>query len=109
MVLVASPSAIGSTPVASGSSVPPWPAFAAPVIRRTRATASAEVRPISLSSTSQPCSGRPRGLRGIVSLTAASLIIRFDIAGQIGRHLGLAQQFVDAAGAIEALVEAKAD
>src|SRR5260370_25833769 len=64
-VLVASPSAIGSTPVASGSSVPPCPAFSASSARRTAATARLEVMPGGLSRTSQPWPGTPPRLRAI--------------------------------------------
>jgi hypothetical protein len=53
-VLVASPNASGSTPVASGSNVPPWPTLRARVIRRARLTASVEVIPWGLSRHNQP-------------------------------------------------------
>src|SRR5829696_8167830 len=64
-VLVASPSAIGSTPLASGSSVPPWPAFCAPNKRRTLPTAGVEPSPTGLSSTTQPSILSPFLLRDI--------------------------------------------
>src|SRR2546430_13770315 len=59
--LVASPSAIGSTPLASGSSVPPWPTlvFGSPASRRMRftaLTAVVEPRPTGLSMMIQPSS-----------------------------------------------------
>src|SRR3954451_18546703 len=59
--LVASPSAIGSTPLASGSSVPPWPTFVlgSPAPRRMRLTALTAVvepRPTGLSRMIQPWS-----------------------------------------------------
>src|SRR5687768_15115464 len=54
MVLVASPSAIGKMPVASGSSVPPCPIFCAFMIRRTFPTAWVDVIPAGLSSAIQP-------------------------------------------------------
>src|SRR6185312_1295541 len=103
-VLVASPSAIGSTPVASGSSVPPWPAFSASSARRTAATARLEVMPNGLSRTSQPCSGTPRRLRAI-----AVRLIRRVCRGrrQIALDLGPVQQLVDAAGMIEGGVESE--
>src|SRR5690606_6160423 len=58
-VLVASPSAIGSMPEASGSSVPAWPALSAWNSHFTLETASVEPMPTGLSSTSQPETGRP--------------------------------------------------
>src|SRR6185369_13164929 len=59
--LVASPSAIGSTPLASGSSVPPWPTLVlgSPACRRMRFTALTTVvepRPTGLSRMIQPWS-----------------------------------------------------
>src|SRR5260370_41218835 len=54
MVLVASPRAIGSTPVANGSRVPACPTFAA-VARRATSTTRLELMPSGLSMTSQPC------------------------------------------------------
>src|ERR1051325_9051356 len=58
---VASPSAIGSTPLASGSSVPPWPTllFGSPAWRRMRLTALTAVvdpKPTGLSRMIQPWS-----------------------------------------------------
>src|SRR5580658_10542469 len=53
-VLVASPKAIGSTPEASGSSVPAWPAFLALNRYLTCATACVEVSPTGLSRQTQP-------------------------------------------------------
>src|SRR4051812_50152214 len=53
-VLVASPSAMGRTPVASGSSVPACPALAAAKARLTTDTAWVDVMPIGLSRMSQP-------------------------------------------------------
>src|SRR5581483_1364760 len=57
-VLVASPSAIGSDPDASGSSVPAWPARFAANNRLITATACVEVMPTGLSSTTQPWTSR---------------------------------------------------
>src|SRR5438132_14200836 len=59
--LVASPSAIGRTPLASGSSVPPWPTFVfgSPASRRMRLTALTAVvepSPAGLSRMIQPWS-----------------------------------------------------
>src|SRR5579883_1252068 len=96
-VLVASPSAIGSTPVASGSSVPPCPAFAASRQRRTCPTARLELIPKGLSRTSQPWIGRPCRLAVIVG----RVLLRTEIA----LHLRSVQQFADAAGMVEGGIE----
>src|SRR5580704_16438423 len=101
-VLVASPSAIGSTPVARGSSVPPCPAFSASSARRAAATARLDVMPKGLSRTSQPWSGTPRRLRAI----AVGLLPRVRLPPrQVALDLGPVQQFVDAVGMIERRVE----
>src|ERR1700723_1523863 len=52
-VFVASPSATGRIPVASGSSVPACPAFI-PVVRFSLVTTRLDVMPAGLSMTSQP-------------------------------------------------------
>ena len=57
-VLVASPSAIGRMPEASGSRVPAWPAFLALKARFTTATAWVEVMPTRLSRMTQPETSR---------------------------------------------------
>src|SRR5712671_2435501 len=57
-VLVASPSAIGRQPEASGSSVPACPARLHENSRLMAPTACVEVMPIALSSTIQPCTSR---------------------------------------------------
>ena len=57
-VLVASPSAIGRMPEASGSRVPAWPAFLAERPRFTTATAWVEVMPTPLSRMIQPLTSR---------------------------------------------------
>jgi hypothetical protein len=57
-VLVASPSAIGKAPEASGSSVPAWPARLALNKRLMTLTAWVDVIPTGLSSTIQPCTSR---------------------------------------------------
>src|SRR5262245_15749262 len=92
---------MGRTPVAMGSSVPPCPALAAPVIRLTAATTWAEVIPAGLSMANQPWIGRPRRLRAIVAIRLA--------AGDVARHAWILQQRLDTAGAIEGLVELEAD
>ena len=56
MSLVASPSSIGSTPMASGSSVPACPTRSKPSRRRSSATTSNDVTPGGLSTTSTPAS-----------------------------------------------------
>jgi hypothetical protein len=58
-VLVASPNAMGRRPLASGSSVPAWPAFSASNRRLTSLTMRVEPAPAGLSSTSQPWIGSP--------------------------------------------------
>ena len=78
-VLVASPSAIGRQPEASGSSVPAWPARLAENKRLITATACVEVMPIGLSSTTQPCTSRfARFLLAAFSGNAAPIRSRSD-------------------------------
>src|ERR1043165_995055 len=65
--LVASPSAIGSTPLASGSSVPPWPTLVldSPLSRSSRLialTACVDPSPTGLSKMIQPLSDIARAL-----------------------------------------------
>src|SRR5580704_2800975 len=48
------PSPTRSTPVASGSRVPAWPTRRCEKMRRHRATASCDVQPASLSTTTMP-------------------------------------------------------
>src|SRR4051812_22493679 len=74
---------MGSTPVAIGSSVPPWPAFSALSRRRTRAITWVDVIPGGLSMTSQPWMGTPLRLRA----TGASSTGR----GATGRRFGRLQ------------------
>src|ERR1700722_18708222 len=104
-VLVASPSAIGRMPVASGSSVPPCPAFAAPVMRRTAPTAWLELSPSGLSRTIQPWMGVPRRLRAIVSALRLSLVVLDEVA----HDLGAVEECLDAAGVVEGGVEGEAE
>src|SRR5688500_12509380 len=64
--LVASPTAIGSTPEAKGSSVPPWPTLVlcSPASRRARLTADThwvEPMPTGLSRMIQPWSAMGQG------------------------------------------------
>src|SRR5215212_9304031 len=92
-VLVASPSAIGRMPVASGSRVPAWPAFWALKARRTRLTAWVEPSPSGLSSTTQPETGSPFLLRPTVVPAA-----------EVRPYLGVVEQPPDALGLGEALV-----
>src|SRR6185295_3842665 len=75
-VFVASPSAIGRMPVASGSSVPEWLAFCASNARRTAPTACVDVIFGGLSRTSQPWTGLPFLRRAIVSSTLSPLGVR---------------------------------
>src|SRR5262245_43911442 len=76
---------MGRIPVASGSSVPPWPAFIALKARRTAATAPAEDRPSGLSRTSQPSTLSPLRVLAI----------------EVALHIGCAQGRVNAAGIVE--------
>src|SRR5712691_3544369 len=124
-VLVASPSAIGRQPEASGSSVPAWPARLALNRRFTTETAWVEVMPTGLSSTTQPCTScfsRLRcpfpspgtgAARGAVSPASGGDEARFCIfaslivagAPEIAFHLRRAQQLLDALRLAEPLVE----
>src|SRR6476661_233864 len=113
-VLVASPSAIGSAPEASGSSVPAWPARLAVNSRLMTLTAWVEVMPTGLSSATQPCTSRLsrlncclRALGGAASAMRASSLIAAPVA-EIARHRRRAQQLVDALGFGETLVDAEA-
>src|SRR5476651_2532849 len=94
-VLVASPSAMGSRPVASGSRVPPWPALAALKTRRTSPTAAVEVMPAGLSRISQPSTRSPRRLRPI-TLVLWAFILGAGILLQIADDGGVLQQPLDA-------------
>src|SRR6266481_4806286 len=110
-VLVASPRAIGSTPVASGSSVPPCPALAAPVIRRTAPTAWLELSPSGLSRMTQPWMGRPPRLRPIAVFVvpgAVAMLAALLGAGDVALDVGAVQERLDAAGMIEGGVELEA-
>ena len=98
MVLVASPSAIGKTPLAAGSRVPACPSLAASITRRTLFTHAAEVMPTGLSTFIQPFIGRPpRRLRP----TAISVI------GKVALDIGLMQNRADAFGLVETAVVLK--
>src|SRR5215831_3027426 len=114
-VFVASPSAIGRQPEASGSSVPACPARLALNRRLITDTACVEVMPTGLSSTTQPCTSCFSRLRcpfvspacgggpgrGPVSFIFATL--------QITLHPRRMQQLLDAFGFLEPLVDAEAD
>src|SRR5690349_11891474 len=97
---VASPSAITSTPLASGSSVPAWPALAAFSARRTRPSAVVEPIPAGLSRTSQPS-----------TLSAPFLfIVRSGFRRrEIAPHFGPAQRRFDLARFFERAVRRKSD
>src|SRR5215472_11737394 len=103
-VLVASPSATGKIPLASGSRVPPCPAFSALKRRRTIATTRAELTPTGLSSTSQPWIGCPRRLRATVVLGVVVLCAVLRL-GDVPLHLRAVQDLVDAARVLEGHVE----
>src|SRR5438309_10504935 len=55
---VADSNRMGSTPVASGSSVPAWPTRCAPVNRRRRLTTENDVSPAGLSTLRTPVANR---------------------------------------------------
>src|SRR3954447_3070949 len=87
-------------PVASGSSVPPCPALAAPVMRRTAPTAWLELSPSGLSRAIQPWSGIPLRLRAIlVGRTAL----------EVARDVGTVKEGLDAARLLERGVEREGD
>src|ERR1051326_6379033 len=89
-VLVASPSATASTPVAMGSSVPAWPAFWALNTRLTVETAWVEVTPCGLSRITQPWTASPFFLRLIAVVLQKVLLYpgRFE---QVFDLLGLGE------------------
>src|SRR3954453_3768430 len=89
-VLVASPSAMGSAPEASGSRVPAWPARLAENSRLTMLTAWVELMLTGLSITTHPCTSALAGRRAPPELgavwasgfaIAASLQVTFDCRG----------------------------
>src|SRR5918998_6774145 len=92
--------ASGRTPVAKGSSVPPWPTFWALVSRLTRATTSVEVTPSPLSTTSQPLMGRPLRLRPRIVVPPRG---GGAVVGGGGAHL-LADQALEPGRVVEQLV-----
>src|SRR5579871_144997 len=73
---VARPTTSGSTPVASGSSVPVWPIRRSRSARRTRATTSCDVGPTGLSMTSRP------SINGALDLLDEDLLQRVDTAAR---------------------------
>src|ERR1700688_3308646 len=128
-VLVASPSAIGRQPEASGSSVPAWAARLAENSRLTMLTAWVEVMPTGLSSTSQPFTSRfSRLTRGFCSDAATVMDIRSQagvdergarpsrvsfirLAGrrEIALHRGRSQQALDSLRLLEPIVDQETD
>src|SRR5690242_7351173 len=96
-VLVASPSAIGRSPVARGLRVPPWPALAASKMRRTAATPWVDVMPAGLSSATHPSTFWPRRL-ALIGIVPAGIFVGVS---QIARHRGAAQEALDALGLLE--------
>src|SRR6185312_576720 len=108
-VLVASPSATGSMPEASGSSVPACPARLAVNRRLMTPTACVEVMPTGLSRITQPCTScfsRFFCFGAVAAVTLTSLILAaFEIALDRRR----AQQAVDAVSFGETVVDAKPD
>src|SRR5215831_16590193 len=105
-VLVASPSAIGRQPDASGSSVPAWPARLARNSRLMTETACVDVMPTGLSSTTQPCTSNFSRLR--CSFPSAACAggpgmgpVSFIVAVfQVALHIRRAQQLLDALGLV---------
>src|SRR4249920_3816508 len=88
---------MGSSPVARGSRVPPWPAFAAWNTRRTAPTAWVEVMPTGLSRMTQPSTFSPRRLPAIGFAFPGDVIAVVIALGALrllpilGRILGLGQ------------------
>src|SRR5690349_16047003 len=115
-VLVASPSAIGRQPEASGSSVPAWPARLALNRRLITDTAWVDVMPTGLSSTTQPWTSNFSRLRCCFASPAcaggwARGPVSFIVIGplEIPLHPLGVQQLLDALGLAEPLVDAEAD
>src|SRR5712671_1783962 len=73
--LVASPTQMGKTPVAVGSSVPVWPTRLTLNRPFTRRTTSNEVGPLGLFTTTTPLRSGIRGLQGLS-----------DLGGNAGAH-----------------------
>src|SRR5438270_1715663 len=107
-VLVASPSAIGRHPDASGSSVPACPARFAENSRFTTDTANVEVMPTGLSTMTQPWTSCLSRLRRSFSSPIASMLA-IGASGEIALDRGGAQQLLDPLHLAEALVDAEPD
>src|SRR5215472_7704232 len=114
-VFVASPSAIGRQPEASGSSVPACPARLALNRRLITDTACVEVMPTGLSSTTQPCTSCFSRLRCFASAACGGASgrgpVSLVIAGpfQVALHPRPVQELLDPLRLVEALVDAEAD
>src|SRR5215831_7165794 len=115
-VLVASPSATGRQPEASGSSVPAWPARLALNRRLITDTAWVDVMPTGLSSTTQPCTSCFSRLRCCFASAACggapgrgpvSLVIVGPL--EVALDARRVQQLLDPLRLVEPLVEAEAD
>ena len=87
--MVASPSAIGSAPEASGSSVPAWPARLAVNSRLMTLTAWVEVMPTGLSSTTQPCTSRLSRLNCCLRCFGVPRLASVARSGESGWRLGV--------------------
>src|SRR5215470_16872260 len=99
---------MGSTPVASGSSVPACPAFLAANARLTTDTAWVDVMPIGLSSTTQPSTLRFSRLGGCgCALSVALLIVIRPIEIALDRRRS--QKLLDSFRLVESLIDAEAD
>src|SRR5512147_1202293 len=95
---------MGRTPVARGSSVPPWPALAAPVARRTLLTTAADVIPAGLSITSHPLSALAR--RRSTTLTIPAFVM-VPVVPYITSNHRITQDLCDAIRLLERSVEAE--
>src|SRR5215468_11299784 len=103
---------MGSSPVARGSRVPPWPALAAWNRRLTAPTAWVEVMPAGLSRTSQPSTFSPRRLAATALLLILVLRLARLLLVRLRQILGnrwAAQQHLDAVGLAEGSVRLEAD
>src|SRR6266700_5704276 len=108
-VLVASPSAIGRQPDASGSSVPAWPARLAQNSRLTTETANVDVIPTGLSMMTQPCTSCFCGLRAAPLSSPIASMLAIGPSGEIAFDRGRPQQSLDPFRFAAPLVDAEAD
>ncbi len=121
-VLVASPSAIGRQPEASGSSVPAWPARLQENSRLIAPTACVDVMPTGLSSTIQPCTSRfsrrncldfcfATGITGACG-SAGEFVLGHSlvlVAPEVALYRGCSQKLLDPFRFVESFVDAEAN